>query len=222
MPLRWPRRAGRALEQVVLTQQRGGATPQRFAISATRDSIVGTTIPWRRAARSTAPAIASSSDSRPAATSRAMELPRLGSKPARSSSASDGSTAAPSARATAAVSTTARFSRAPQLGSSRMAPSNRPDALVVHAKAFKRTSFDQRTSGSEPEIAVSMPAPLRLAASDRTAVAAPSMHHPRAPSEHAVRHGSPRRHALNRISIGCGFIPRAVDYGTHGPHKKWK
>ena len=61
-----------------------GSIPARAAMIVTSRSIVGQASPWRAAARSTEPGIASSSGARPAAMSRCIELPSVAC--ARSSS----------------------------------------------------------------------------------------------------------------------------------------
>ncbi len=79
--------------------------PTRAAIIRTSRSIVGQAMPWRAAARSTEPGIASSSGSRPAAMSRCMEVPKVsGMRLTYSIVVATSTSDAPSAKATAAAS----------------------------------------------------------------------------------------------------------------------
>ena len=76
-----------------------------------------------------------------------------------------GSIVAPSAFATVAVSLTHASSVARQSGSVRMKPIGRSQALVVQARALRRTSFDHTIWASDGPISVGTPAWRSVSAS---------------------------------------------------------
>src|SRR3954453_3150989 len=171
---------------------------------------VGQAMPWRSPARSTAPAMASSSGARRASRSRCIDERKSSWTSAISRRVASASAGAPSARATATVSRTTPSRAALQRGAARTAPSGRPAALVTVASATRRVSLLHSTSVSSSTTSVGMPAARRSAATG------------------SRRSGSPAN-STRRNGLVCSISPGAVradstriEAATARSPKRWR
>ena len=129
---------------------------------------------------------------RAASTSRAPRARRRARR-----AAPPGSICAPSALATAAASSMQPISAARHSGSVRMKPIGRSLALVVHASAFRRTSFDHRICASLGPSSAGIPArSQRLRQRARAPLQAPDRRRQIDPQERARLDDPARRGAI--------------------------
>src|SRR2546423_6654735 len=136
------------------------------ASSSTSRAVTGVAMPYRRAARRTAPPIASSSMGRRASASRCMDDFISGGIRSNMPRMVAASTGSPAAVATAATSPTTASRSARR--SSRTTPTGSPACVVTNAKGARKASLSQSRPASSARTVTSRPAPRSWSASAST------------------------------------------------------